>query len=327
MERRPLARSGPPVTRFGLGMAALGRPAYITLGHARDLPAGRSVEAVEAHAHRMLDAALAAGIGYFDAARSYGYAERFLRAWIDSRGIRPNQIVVGSKWGYRYTGDWHVDGRVQEVKDHSAQALRAQFAESSALLGPYLRLYQIHSATPDTRVLQNAEILAELRALREQGLFLGVTATGASQTEIIRRAVAIRFDGAPLFSSVQATWNVLEQSAGTALREAHEAGFTVLVKEPLANGRLTSRGDAAQDGALRSVAGRLNSPVDAVALAFVGKQHWADVVLLGAATADQLDSNLRALDLSLSDDDLRELSALRESPESYWTRRSKLPWN
>jgi len=43
-----LKRSGSAVARFGLGMAALGRPAYIALGHAGDLPEERSVEAMEA---------------------------------------------------------------------------------------------------------------------------------------------------------------------------------------------------------------------------------------------------------------------------------------
>jgi aryl-alcohol dehydrogenase-like predicted oxidoreductase len=307
-------------------MAALGRPAYITLDHARDLPAGRSVEAVEAHAHRMLDRAFAAGIRYFDAARSYGRAELFLRAWIDSRGIRPAEIVIGSKWGYRYTGEWQVDGRVQEVKDHGAAMLRAQLAESAAILGPYLRLYQIHSATPQTRVLENAQVLAELWAARERGLFLGVTASGPSQAETIRRAVAIRFDGRPLFSAVQATWNALEQSAAPALREAHDAGLTVLVKEALANGRLTARDETGRDGALRTVADRLQASPDAVALAFVAKQPWADVILLGAATADQLDSNLAALDLALAQDDLRALESLCEAPGAYWERRARLPW-
>src|SRR5512138_1163912 len=123
MDSRPLARAGPALTRLGLGMAALGRPAYITIGHARDLPEGRSVEAVAAHAHRLLERAFEAGIRYFDAARSYGRAEQFLRAFVDSRGIRPADVVVGSKWGYRYTGDWQVDGRVQEVKDHGERML------------------------------------------------------------------------------------------------------------------------------------------------------------------------------------------------------------
>jgi aryl-alcohol dehydrogenase-like predicted oxidoreductase len=327
MEMRPLAGGGPTISRVGLGMAALGRPAYITLGHAGDFPEGREVGSMEAHAHRMLDHALAAGIRYFDAARSYGRAEQFLRGWIDSRGIKPEQIVVGSKWGYRYTGDWQVDGRVQEVKDHGLSMLQSQFAESAAILGPYLRLYQIHSAGPETRVLEDEQVLDELRGLRERGLFVGVTATGPRQLDTIRKAIEIRFDGSALFSTVQATFNLLERSAEPGLREAHEAGLTVLVKEALANGRLTSKGAEPRTEPLRKIANRLAAPIDAVALAFVAKQPWADVVLSGATTAEQLDSNLRALEVSLSPDDLQALEPLRTPPQEYWAERARLPWN
>ncbi|HTO98294.1 MAG TPA: aldo/keto reductase [Myxococcales bacterium] len=322
MESRPLAGTGPPLTRLGLGMAALGRPAYITVGHAADLPPGRSVEAVEAHAHRVLDGAFAAGIRYFDAARSYGRAEQFLRAWIDSRGIRPAEIAVGSKWGYRYTGGWQVDGRVQEVKDHGEAMLEKQAAESLSLLGPWLRLYQIHSATPQTGVLEDARVLARLGRLREQGLYLGVTASGPEQAETVRRALEVRLDGAPLFSAVQATWNVLERSAGEALREAHRAGVTVLVKEPLANGIL-----AQADGPLAAAARRAGIAPDLLALAFVLKESWADVVLLGAATVEQVESNVRALGVSLQAGVVSRLDALVQAPDAYWERRSRLPWN
>ena len=327
MDTRRLAGNGPPITRFGLGMAALGRPAYITLGHAGDFPGGRDVASMEVHAHRMLDHALAAGIRYFDAARSYGRAEQFLRGWIDTRRIELQDIAVGSKWGYRYTGEWQVDGRVQEVKDHGVAMLQAQFAESEAILGPWLRLYQIHSAAPETRVLENSRVLDELRRLRDRGLFLGVTATGTSQLDTIRRAMEIRADGIPLFSTMQATFNLLERTAEAGLREAHEAGFTVLVKEALANGRLTSKGTEAETDPLRRVAARLSAPVDAVALAFVLKQPWADVVLSGATTAAQLDSNLRALEVDLSPGDLQALEPLRTPVEEYWAQRAKLPWN
>jgi len=326
MEARRLARRGPELTRFGLGLAALGRPAYITLGHAGDFPEGREVATMEAHSHRMLDRAFAAGIRYLDVARSYGQGEQFVRAWIDSRGIRPEEVVVGSKWGYRYTGDWHVDGRVQEVKDHGAPMLKAQIAESTSILGPWLRLYQIHSASIETGVLEDDQVLAELRRLRDGGLFLGVTTTGPRQIDTIRRAMEIRFDGVPLFSSIQATWNVLERSAEAGLREAHEAGFTVIVKEALANGRLTSRGAEGSAGPLRTVADSVHAPPDAVAIAFVRRQPWADVVLLGAATAAQLDSNLAALGIRLSPGEVELLDRMRAPAEQYWAQRARLPW-
>jgi aryl-alcohol dehydrogenase-like predicted oxidoreductase len=334
MEMRRLGRNGPSLSRLGLGLAAIGRPAYLTLGHAGDFPEGRSVEAMEAHAHGLFDRAFDAGIRYFDAARSYGRAEEFLRGWIERRKLGPEAVVAGSKWGYRYTGEWQLDGRVQEVKEHSAAMLRTQIAESDAILGPFLKLYQIHSAAPETGVLENTEVLAALRRLRERGLFLGVTATGPRQLETLRRAIELRFDGAQLFSAVQATWNVLERSAEPGLREAHQAGLAVIVKEALANGRLTAKGadalpphsSSAGKSPLQAVAERLRSTADAVALAFVLEEPWADVVLLGAATGAQLDSNLRAQELRLSSEDLQALDALVEPAQEYWSRRSRLPW-
>jgi aryl-alcohol dehydrogenase-like predicted oxidoreductase len=66
--------------RIGLGLAALGRPGYLTLGHGADLGPDRSVAALRARAFEVLDAAYAIGVRYLDAARSYGRAEEFLGA-------------------------------------------------------------------------------------------------------------------------------------------------------------------------------------------------------------------------------------------------------
>ena len=70
------------MTEIGLGLAALGRPAYINLGHEADLGPDRSPEALRARTHAVLDHAYEAGVRYFDAARSYGLAEEFLGTWL-----------------------------------------------------------------------------------------------------------------------------------------------------------------------------------------------------------------------------------------------------
>jgi aryl-alcohol dehydrogenase-like predicted oxidoreductase len=103
---RVLGATALPVSRIGLGLAALGRPSYINLGRAADLPADRSVNALERRCHAVLDAAYAAGIRYFDAARSYGLAEAFLGRWLRARDRSRTAVTVGSKWGYTYTADW-----------------------------------------------------------------------------------------------------------------------------------------------------------------------------------------------------------------------------
>src|ERR1700740_442426 len=103
MPMATLGAGGPAVSRIGLGLAALGRPAYITSGREQDLP-DRSVTGLRTRTFSMLDAAYTAGVTYVDAARSYGRAEEFLAGWLAERGHA--DVIVGSKWGYRYTGGW-----------------------------------------------------------------------------------------------------------------------------------------------------------------------------------------------------------------------------
>jgi aryl-alcohol dehydrogenase-like predicted oxidoreductase len=309
-----LGRTGLEVSPIGLGLAALGRPGYLNLGHGEDLGAERSVEAMERHAHDALDAARAGGIRYFDAARSYGRAEAFLASWLRARGVAPGEIVVGSKWGYTYTADWQVDADPPEVKDLSVDAYRRQVAETRDLLGDWLSLYQIHSATIESGVFDDGELLAELRALREAGVAVGLSATGPQQANTIDAAIATG-----LFDTVQATWNLIERSAGPALQRAHDAGMGVIVKEALANGRLTARGATP---ALTRAAARLGAAPDAVALAAALQQPWCDVVLSGATTVEQLESNLAAVAVG----PVPALDEIVEPAADYWSRRSDLPW-
>ena len=178
MPMTTLGPGGPAVSRIGLGLAALGRPAYITSGRAEDLP-DRSVDALRERSFAVLDAAYAAGVRYFDAARSYGRAEEFLGGWLDDRG-HPD-AVCGSKWGYRYTGDWRLDAAKHEVKEHSLAMFTAQLAETRALLGPRLALYQVHSLTEDSPLLGDAALLDALGALRDTGVRVGLSTSGPAQ--------------------------------------------------------------------------------------------------------------------------------------------------
>ena len=331
MNRLLLGASGLRVTRLGLGLAALGRPGYINLGHSGDLEGGTSVEAMAAHAESVLDAAWQAGIRYFDAARSYGRAEEFLSGWLTRHTINPDEVAVGSKWGYRYTANWRVQADRHEVKEHSLPMLEQQWRESQALLGPWLGLYQVHSATMESGVLHNAAVLAELVRLKERGTAIGLTLSGASQAETLEMAVQSSVDGLPVFDVVQATWNLLEPSAGAALGAAHLAGMGVIVKEALANGRLTGRNQeldfAPRHAILQDQSRRFGVGMDAFALAAALAQPWADVVLSGASTVAQLQSNVGALDVPWDDEAARVTRVLAEAPDLYWQKRAALDWN
>ena len=303
---------------LGLGLAALGRPGYMTLGHAGDLP-GTSVEAMAAHAARLLDTAYDAGLRHVDVARSYGRGEAFLRAWLDAR--KPDGVTVSSKWGYRYTADWRADADVHEVKDHSLAHLEAQWPESKALLGPYLRVYQVHSATLESGVLSDGAVLDRLARLRDdEGVEVGLSVTGPRQAEVIDAARVISRGGRRLFAWVQATWNVLEPSAGPALARAHAEGLRVIVKEGVSNGRLTARGDVPE---WLDEAHRRNVSPDALALAAALAQPWATVVLSGAATLAHLASNLQARALVVEPG---EFTRFARGRDTYWRERAALRW-
>ena len=306
------------VSPIGLGLAALGRPGYINVGHSADLGTHKEVAALRARSHEVLDAAHAAGVRYFDAARSYGRAEEFLGSWLKARGLGPPEVSVGSKWGYTYTADWRIDVDVHEVKDLSIATLRRQEAETRSNLDGALGLYQIHSATLDSGVLEDRAVLDELARLRAGGLYIGLSVTGPGQGDTVMRALEVGG-----FDAVQATWNLLEPSAGPALAAAHDAGLGVIVKEAVANGRLTERGDARL---LAQVADELGVTADALALACVLAQPWVGVVLSGASTVTQLRSNLSALEVTVPGDVLERLRALAEPADAYWDERSQLPW-
>lgn len=331
MQTSVLGMSHLPVTRLGLGLAALGRPGYINLGHADDLNRDYAVDAMEQHAHTVLDAAWELGIRYFDAARSYGRAEHFLASWLESREIDPQSVTVGSKWGYTYTADWQITAEHHEIKDHSLPVLNRQIDESLGLLGSQLDLYQIHSATIESGVLDNEAVLSRLAELRETGLAIGLSLSGPAQSETLLKAMSVEFDGRPLFSAVQATWNLLAQEAGDSLSQAHDAGMGIIVKEALANGRLTSRN---RDPAfvnrrmmLEESARSLDTTIDALALAAVLAQPWVDVVLSGAANIEHMMSNVQAFNVKRGEWLDHLLVSLREKPEAYWRIRSGLNWN
>jgi aryl-alcohol dehydrogenase-like predicted oxidoreductase len=305
---------------LGIGLAALGRPAYINVGTADELPPGRSVELMREATWNVLDTAYAAGIRWVDAARSYGRAEEFLGGWLSARN--PDDVTVSSKWGYAYVGEWKTDAAVHEVKEHSLDRYRAQYSETRELLDGHLSVYQVHSLTEESALFQDLRLQEALAELSAEGVRVGFSTSGPRQADTIRRAMTLDVSGQRLFSTVQATWNILETSAEGALREAHDAGLHVLLKEVLANGRLAVRPPAD----VQTIAAENGVRPDALALAAALSRPWADTVLIGAVSPAQLESNLVAPTVRLNERQLQVLADLSVPPERYWAERSALPW-
>lgn len=280
---------------------------------------------LRSRAHQLLNAAYDRGVRYIDTARSYSLAEEFLADWLRSRPDA-RDVVIGSTWGYA-SSCWSTHAEIYEAPDQGTRALDRKLAQTRALLGNRLGLYQIHSASPDSPALTDTALHERLAVLAADGVTIGLSTSGPGQADVIRAALPITVSGRPLFASVQATYNLLEPSAGEALAEAHAAGCTVIVKEALANGVLTDRhakGFVADT--LRVTAWEARFSCDAVALAAVLAQPWADMVLSSAATVEQLTSNLTAADLRFNPGQLHRLAELPEPAEAYWAHRSQLAW-
>jgi aryl-alcohol dehydrogenase-like predicted oxidoreductase len=314
------AQRKPTIGRIGVGLAAIGRPAYINLGRSEELGTQRGIDELRAVSWAVLDEAYAAGVRWVDVARSYGRAEEFLAGWLAER--RHGDVVVSSKWGYAYVGDWRLDAPVHEVKEHSLARFTSQLKETRALLGNRLGLYQVHSLTADSSLFSDRELQEALVRLAEHGVRVGFSTSGPAQADTVRRALDLTAQGQPVFTAVQSTWNLLETSVGPALAQAHAGGALVMAKEAMANGRLAVR----PPETLSKLAARHQVGPDAIALAAALAQPWADVVLLGSAGVDQLRSNLAAEDVHLEPAELDELAALAESPTDYWAERAALPW-
>ena len=329
----------PMPARLGLGLAALGRPGYVTLNHASDLGGRYDPAIMELHTHRVLDAAFEAGIRHIDAARSYGRAEDFVASWLRKRAIEPGEISVASKWGYTYTAGWSTSATQHEVKDHSLAAFKSPLAESIERLGRHLSLYQIHSVTAESKTLEDDALIDAIAGLRTRGIRAGLSVSGAGQDVAIRRSLEVRRDGERVFDSVQATWNLFERGAESALRDAHGAGMKVVVKESLANGRLSGkreegRGKRDEDDVLfpavariRELAEGRGTTIEMLALGAALARPWADVVLTGAATVGQIQSNVAALELGYDPELEEKLRSVAIDSTEYWRARSSFRWN
>jgi len=168
-------------------------------------------------------------------------------------------------------------------------------------------------------------VLDALLELSGRGVVVGLSLTGPGQAATLRRALAVTAERGGPFAAVQASWNLLEPSAGEALAEAADAGWGIIVKEAVANGRLSPRGRP--PAAVSAAARELGVGVDGLAIAVALDQPWSHVVLSGATTPEQLDSNLAGAEVQLPPGLTEELAPIAEAATEYWEQRSALPWN
>jgi len=313
--------------KLALGTAALGRPQYINIrlktGEKSDL------ETFKKNSFSVLETAYNKGVRYFDTAPGYGLAEALVLEWLQTKNDA--SIRIATKWGYTYTANFDENATVHEVKEHSLAKLNSQWAFSKKLL-PYLKVYQIHSATLETGVLENDAVLEHLAFLKkEHNLRIGLTTTGTNQTEVIKKALNVTVDGASLFDLFQVTYNFLEQSLLEISEELIHQNKSIVIKEALANGRVFRNETYLHYNKMYTVLEHLskkhNVGVDAISLKYCEQTIPNSIVLSGASNNVQLKQNLQLNTFSLSNNEIELLNSFKIAPEFYWKERKQLIWN
>ena len=312
---------------LGLGTAALGRPQYINI---RQKHANNSdIETFRKHSFSVLEYAFHLGVRNFDTAPGYGLAEDLLLEWLKTKN--DSSIKIATKWGYTYVANFNANAKVHEVKEHSLEKLIEQWEVSKPFL-PYLKVYQIHSATLETGVLKNKAVLEHLMFLKkEHNIKIGLTTTGTNQVEVIKEALNVVVNGEQLFDMFQVTYNFLDQSLSTIYTELIRQNKSIVIKEALANGRIFKNEKYPHYKELYSALERLskkhNVGVDAISLKYCEQTIPESIVLSGASNTEQLNENLKTNYFSLSKSEIELLSTFKTTPELYWTERKNLEWN
>jgi aryl-alcohol dehydrogenase-like predicted oxidoreductase len=220
---------------IGLGTAAIGRPLYINVNQEVNV-APFSLSKFKEKGLQVLEVAYNRDVRHFDTSPGYGIAEALMVGWLKEKNDL--SIQVSTKWGYTYVANFDPNAKEHEVKEHSLANLNKQWEFSQQLL-PYLKVYQIHSATFDSGVLENLEVLKRLQELKkEHKLTIGLTTTGDNQADVLEKALAIQIEGETLFQSFQCTFNILDQSISKYNDALKKLSGPLIIKEALANGRL-----------------------------------------------------------------------------------------
>lgn len=199
---------------------------------------GMRISAAEANA--VVDAALDAGVNYFDTAESYGdgASEEYLGAAVAGRRDR---VLIATKWGGR--GSAENPGR--------PAAVRASLEASLARLGTdHVDHYQLHLPDPTTPIADTLGVLAELRA---QGKVREIGCSNFTAGQLDEAATVAGELGLPPFASVQNHYSLLtrDPESNGVLDACARHGVAFVPYFPLEAGVLTGkyrRGEPPPDG-------------------------------------------------------------------------------
>ena len=330
MEHRQLGRSGLRVSALSLGAMTFGET---TKGFMK------GVHSDDAEARRVFDAALDAGIDTIDTANGYseGRSEELLGQW--TRGKR-DRVVLATKCRFPTLGG--IEPMHPNQSGLSRKSILWNCEQSlRRMQTDFIDLYQVHMqdrSVPIDETLRALDDLVRAGKVRYVGCS---NYTGYRLTESLWTAERLDVSR---YESVQLLWNLVSRDAERELVPAARTfGLGLMVWSPLGRGFLSgkyrkgqppppgTRLEAWKDSwamtatdqnwrtldAVQTVAQRRETTPAAVALAWLLAKQEVSTVIVGARTVQQLQENLKALSVTLTADDLKQLSEVSQPNWGY----------
>jgi aryl-alcohol dehydrogenase-like predicted oxidoreductase len=271
------------------------------------------------HTRAVVDAALEAGVTFFDTADVYGNrggSERFLGELLEGRRDR---VVLATKFG----------SDMGEGPNGSAEYVRgAVRASLERLRTDHVDLLYYHRADGVTPI---AETLAAMQELVREGLVRAIACSNFSAARLEEAEELARENGGPRFVAVQNQYSLLERDVeNDVLPLARRLGVAFVPYFPLASGLLTGkyrRGEPHPQGtrlegreiddatfdrleALESFAHERGRSLLELAIAALASQPGLPSVIAGATSPEQVRANAAAADWELTADELAELGRI-----------------
>jgi len=312
MEYRKLGRSGLSVSVVGLGCNNF----------------NWTID--EEQSHRVVDAALDAGVTFFDTANIYGRSggsEEFLGRAL---GPRRADAIVSTKFGMPMADGSHGADRNYIIRC-AEDSLRRLGTD-------WIDLYQLHESDPTTPI---DETLHALDLLISQGKVRYIGTSNMADWEVAQAHYLARELGLQRFVSLQAEYSLIRRGAEAATIPCLQAlGMGFLPYFPLASGLLTGkyRGGGTGDGRFAKIdrlANRYLTPENLarverlaqwcearglamtdVAFAWLFSKPPVASVMAGATKPEQVTANARAADLRLDAGQIAELETLLSEEEA-----------
>jgi len=285
----------------------------------------------EADSFAIMDRALEVGINFFDTANVYGWkmgegiTEQIIGRWFARGGGRREKVVLATKV-YGKMGDWPNESRLSAL--HIRRACEASLRR---LQTDYIDLYQMHHIDRDAPW---EEIWQAMEQLVREGKVLYIGSSNFAGWHIAQANEAAQRRNFMGLVSEQSLYNLSARMIELEVIPACQSyGVGIIPWSPLGGGLLGGvlqkvaegrRADARMQERINKHRAQLEAyegfcheigerPAD-VALAWLLRQPAVTAPIIGPRTLDQLNSSLRALEITLNDEALARLDAIWPGP-------------